>query len=130
MVRTPKLVDNHLQYWNNGGDVIENMFKGCTSLEYVDAEDFTGIYGSGLKAINFSDCPNLVYLKLGDMCGGINLTNCLNLDLATLNDTLLRQTGPHSNITFTVPFSIWAAMQNAYPNTVSYIHSICNVLEV
>ena len=129
MIRTPKLVDNHLQYWTSGGDVIRDMFLGCTNLEYVDAEDFTGTWGSSPYSINFSQCPNLRYLKLGNVYGAINLTNCYNVDISTLEATIFRQQTGHKgndNI-FITQMSVWNQLSAAAK---AHIENVCHHEEI
>ncbi len=92
MTRTPKLEAPNIVMNGNLRDNVRDMFLGCANLEYIDAEQFGGTIQVAIPYnVILSDCPNLVYLKMGNV-GGFNLTGCNNLDITELNNTLLRQT--------------------------------------
>lgn len=131
MVRTPKLVNPNIVSSTNFGDVLRNMFLNCTSLEYVDAEDFhINVFKSNMDQINFSTSPNLTYLILGDVGRALNLAGCYNLDIPTLSATLLRQT--HGGA-LTIQKNVWDSLQEDFPGTISYVQSLggtINIVEV
>lgn len=134
MVRTPKLVNHYIVAHTNGGDILSNMFLNCTSLEYVDAEDFYCIRNlSGIQPINFSNCPNLVYLNMGNVCRGLNLRGCYNLDIDTLNTTLLRQNKIDNNKNagdFTIQKVIWDRLPTTTQNHITSMGGNINIVEV
>ena len=134
MVRTPKLINSYIVAATNNGDVLENMFRNCTNLEYVDAEDFHCIRNlSGIKPIDFSNCPNLVHLNIGNVCRGLNLRGCYNLDINTLNTTLLRQNkiDNYRNAgDFTIQRVIWDRLPTTTQTHITSMGGNINIVEV
>lgn len=89
MTKTPKLHVNYNQ--GLGNDSTDFRFSDLTNLTYFDGEDFniTG-YASWNASLNLN-ITNLVYLKLGQVNRSLNIQDCQNLDIPTLEESLMRQ---------------------------------------
>lgn len=118
------------------GDNIVNMFKGCYNLKTIHGARISGYVtaetnvGAWAYAMDLTDCKDLVYLDLGDVFGGLKIQGLLNLDLATLSATLLRQSGFGAQGKYDsglyISRSTWTALETQYPATIAYINSFEN----
>lgn len=136
MIRTPKLVNHNLRRNGNNGDNFNNMFTNCINLEYVDGLEFYDTsYGLDVRwQFNFSTCPKLRYLILGNVGGAINLRNCLELDIPTLYATLMRQTrfgnrnagGGFANQGLVIEGTVYDALVSTYSDFEPYLQSWTN----
>lgn len=89
MTKTPKL---HVHYNQGlGNDSTDLRFDNLTNLTYFDGEDFNITGYANWEAVLNLNLPNLVYLKLGQVNRSLNIQNCKNLDIPTLEESLMRQ---------------------------------------
>ena len=129
MTKTPRIIANILGGMQHLGGALN--CEGLTNLVEVNAAELTqvnpNIGTASIMRTSFKNCTELVYLRFGNMpTYSFDLTNCLKLDIPTLETTLMNRYKNYSSII--IMLEIWNQLSQEVKDFV-IAHNTVNIRE-
>ena len=129
MTKTPRIIANILGGMNYLGGALN--CEGLTNLVEVNAAELTqvnlNIGTASIMRTSFKNCTELVYLRFGNMpTYSFDLTNCLKLDIPTLETTLMNRYKSFTGIV--IMLEIWNQLSQEVKDFV-IAHNTVNIKE-